>query len=276
MHSTVPTITLTQEQIDFFHQNGYVSLPSVTTSEELEMMRKAYDRIFMHRAGWAEGNQFDLAGTDEAGQAAALPQLLNPSQYAPELKDTLARANARAIARQLLGDDVMDQGDHAICKPAQHGAPTPWHQDEAYWNPDLEYRSVSVWIPLQDVNEENGCMQFIPGSHKLDVLPHQPINNNPRIHGLEVTADVHVSNPAICPLPAGGATLHAGRTLHFTAPNGSDRPRRALILMFGAPTQQTRQELGLPPRQFPWQAMRRTAREERARTMQSHDSQAGA
>jgi ectoine hydroxylase-related dioxygenase (phytanoyl-CoA dioxygenase family) len=269
------TVTLTPEQVAFFQENGFLALPAITTAEEVAMMRAAYDRIFAERAGREEGNQFDLAGADEEDDEPDLPQILNPSKYAPELRDTLARANALAIARQLLGDDIEYMGDHAILKPARHGAATPWHQDEAYWNPAIEYRALSVWLPLQDVNEENGCMQFIPGTHKTDILPHQPINNDPRIHGLEVTAEVDISQPAICPLPAGGATFHPSRTLHYTAPNNSDAPRRALIMMFGTPKKQTREELGLPPRSFPWQAIQRTARAERARAAKEREGSMG-
>ena len=267
MSILVPTVKLTSAQIAFFHANGYLALPSLTTEAELAMMREAYDRLFAQQAGRAEGNQFDLAGADEDDQEAALPQILDPAKYAPELRDTLARTNALALARQLLGDEAEGQFDHAIFKPARHGAPTPWHQDEAYANPDLVYRYLSVWMPLQAVNEANGCMQFIPGTHLLEILPHQSIHNDPRIHGLEVATEVDVSQPAICPLPAGGATIHLNNTLHYTGPNHSDSPRRALIMMFGVPPR-TREELGLPPRRFLWQAVRHTAREARARSAQ--------
>lgn len=60
-------------------------------------MRAAYDKIFQQRAGRDEGNQFDLAGSDEEGKEAALPQDLNPGKYAPELKKS-AEANARSIS----------------------------------------------------------------------------------------------------------------------------------------------------------------------------------
>jgi ectoine hydroxylase-related dioxygenase (phytanoyl-CoA dioxygenase family) len=256
-----PTITLTPEQIAFYHENGYLTLDAITTPEEVEMLRGAYDRLFSSRAGREEGNQFDLAGTDEEGKEAALPQILSPSQYAPEMRDILARANAFSICRQLLGDDVEIGGEHAIFKPARTGSATPWHQDESYWSPDLDYRNISVWMPLQEATPENGCMQFIPGSHRFEVLPHQSIGGDDRVHGLELAenAGVDVSHPAICPLPAGGATFHGGRMLHYTAPNRSAIPRRALIMMFGA--QGTPRTDG---RRFPWNEAKRTARAERA------------
>lgn len=259
-----PTISLSEAQREFYAQNGFLALPQLSTSAEIEMMRAAYDRIFSEQAGRAEGNQFDLAGTDEDDKPQALPQILQPEKYAPELWDTLARANALHICRQLLGEDLEAQGSHAIFKPAKHGATTPWHQDEAYWNPNFSYRSMSVWLPLQDVDEENGCMQFIAGSHQNEIAPHRSIGDDPRVHGLELSPDagVDTSNPTICPLPAGGATFHPSRTLHFTAANFSDRPRRALIMMFGAPPAK-REDLGLPPRRFPWEEIKQTARKQR-------------
>ena len=205
-----PTVSLSPSQIAFFKSNGFLSLPVLTTPEEVAMMREAYDDIFNRKAGREVGDQFDLAGGDEEGKEAALPQILTPEKYAPQLWDTQARANALHIVRQLLGEEMQASGSHAIFKPAKHGATTPWHQDEAYWGSEWEYRSVSVWMPLQDVDEENGCMQFVAGSHKEEVLPHQPIGNDPRVHGLELTteAEVDLKHAVVCPLEAGGATIH--------------------------------------------------------------------
>lgn len=125
-----PTVILTSEQIEFYHREGYLVLDSITTPEEVAWLREIYDRLFATRAGREEGNQFDLAGTDEEGKEAALPQILNPAKYAPELKNGLYRVNALAIAKQLLGPEANYQGEHAIFKPARIGAETPWHQDE--------------------------------------------------------------------------------------------------------------------------------------------------
>jgi ectoine hydroxylase-related dioxygenase (phytanoyl-CoA dioxygenase family) len=259
MADLTPTVVLTQEQIDFYHREGYLALDAITTQEEIAWMRDIYDRLFAARAGREEGNQFDLAGTDEEGREAALPQILSPSKYAPELKEGLFQVNALAVAQQLLGPEARAMGDHAIFKPARMGAATPWHQDEAYWNPQMDYNSFSMWIPLQPATLENGCMQFVPRSHHLEVQPHHTINNDPRIHGLEVD-EADVTGAVACPLPPGGCTIHHNRTLHYTGPNRSDIPRRALILGFGIPPQSRN-----TPRSFPWNDQKRTPREERAR-----------
>ena len=254
---TTPTISLTPEQIDFYHQQGYLSLPSLMTPEEVEAVRQIYDRLFAERAGREEGNQFDLAGADEEGKEATLPQILGPVKYAPELADFPFRATALTIAEQLLGPDAEVRGEHAILKPAGIGAPTPWHQDEAYWNPGLDYNAISMWIPLQEATIENGCLQFVPGSFHLGVQAHHSINNDPRIHGLEID-HIDPASVVACPIPAGGATIHHCRTVHYAGPNQTDRPRRAYILGFGLPTK-PREAI----RDFYWQREKRTAREER-------------
>ena len=48
-----------------------------------------------------------------------------------------------------------------------------WHQDHAYWEPELDYKALGVWLPMHDVSVEMGAMQFIPGSHKRGLLPHR-------------------------------------------------------------------------------------------------------
>lgn len=243
--------------IEFFHANGYVILDPIATPEELAVLRRIYDDLFQRRAGREEGMQFDLAGADEEGQEATLPQILAPSRYAPELATMKFKARAEAYARQLLGGEC-EGGEHAILKPPFTGSDTPWHQDEAYWNPELEYASLSIWMPLQDATVESGCMQFVPKSHLQGVLPHHPIHHDPRIHGLEVD-DFNRADIVACPIPAGAVTVHHCRTLHYAGPNYTAEPRRAYIQVFGLPTRRRSQI-----RDFYWQRMQNTARQARA------------
>ena len=257
-----PNLFLTEEQTAFFHREGYLPINVITSQEEVARLRIIYDRLFQQRAGREVGDQFDLAGTDEEDREAILPQILEPVKYAPELESIQFRVNAASMAQQLLGPAVRPLGEHAIFKPARIGAQTPWHQDEAYWDENFDYTSLSIWMPLQEATAENGCMQFIPGSHKLEVLPHHTINYDPRIHGLEVD-EVDPSRSAICPLPPGGATFHQSRTLHYTGPNLSDSPRRAYILIFGLEPKPRK-----VPNDYYWNKQKRTPSEERRRAAQ--------
>ncbi len=251
------THTIRLDDIAFFQANGYVVLDAIATAEELTELRRIYDNLFQRRAGREEGMQFDLAGADEEGVEATLPQILAPSRYAPELNTMQFKERARAYAEQLLGGPC-EGGEHAILKPPFTGADTPWHQDEAYWSPDLEYASLSVWMPLQDVTVESGCMQFVPGSHLRGIMPHHPIGNDPRVHGLEVD-DFNEDEVVACPIPAGSVTVHHCRTLHYAGPNRTAEPRRAYIQVYGLPTRERAET-----RDFYWQRMQQTARQARA------------
>ncbi len=257
--SDSPAIVLTREQIEQFHRDGFLALERLMDPEEVAWAREIYDRLFAQRAGREFGDQFDLGGPDTEGEVAVLPQILNPAKYAPELKEGRYRKNALAIAQQLLGEEAVYQGEHAIFKPARYGAATPWHQDEAYWNPAMDYYSISIWIPLQEATIENGCLWFVPGSHHWEIVPHHTIGHDPRVHGLEVD-EADTSDAVACPIPAGGCTIHLNRTLHYAGPNTSEIHRRAYILGYGHPPKPRTE-----PREFPWNASKQTPREERAR-----------
>jgi ectoine hydroxylase-related dioxygenase (phytanoyl-CoA dioxygenase family) len=253
---------LTPDDVARYHEQGFLALESFISAEEVDRMRTVYDRLFAERSGREVGDQFDLAGIDDDDSEANLPQILNPSQYAPELLHSATLDRAREVLLELLGPDATVGGDHAINKPPRHGVETPWHQDEAYWDPALRHTSLSIWIPLQEATVENGCMHFVPGSHHGEVVPHRPIGGDPRVHGLEVEPGaVDVSAAVACPIPAGGATIHAGRTLHYTSPNHTADHRRAYIITGGTPPGPATE-----PRDFAWQTTRRTARSTRADT----------
>jgi phytanoyl-CoA dioxygenase PhyH len=255
---------LTKEQERAFHDSGFLAIDQPFLSDrELARLRGLYDRMFAERAGRDDGNQFDLAGADEDDQPGFLPQIVHPDRYCPELRGSYLDT-IHAVAVQLLGNTVTTGIVHAILKPAGIGAPTPWHQDEAYWPPDRLYRSVSIWMPLQDVDASNGCMWFNRGSHVWDVHEHRCIGGDPRVHGLELVDTSVIRNAVVCPLPAGGVTIHLNRTAHFAGPNLTAGPRRALIVGSRLP------DLPYPgTRRFVWNELKRTLREERIRRAES-------
>jgi ectoine hydroxylase-related dioxygenase (phytanoyl-CoA dioxygenase family) len=181
-----PTVFLTDEEIQFFKENGYLVVPAITTQDEIEYLKPIYDNIFAEKRGRDRGDHFDLTGDDTDENKLSTPQVLWPSRYGLKLNETQYFANAFNISKQILGDDAYFGGDHAILKPPHTNTATPWHQDEAYWNPEKLYNSCAFWMPLQDVDESNGCMHFIPETHRLEVQNHHCFDNNNKIHGLEV------------------------------------------------------------------------------------------
>jgi len=251
-----PDVTLTAEQIARFHEQGFLSIPRITSPEEVTALRATLSRLFAEKAGWNEGAQFDLVSAADDADDTTLTQIIQPVNYAPDLRDTLFRANAASIAEQLLGPEATASFEHSILKSAAKGSPTPWHQDEAYRTSDaFDYEQISVWMPLQDAVEAQGCLQYIPGSHRRGILPHRRVNDDPKVHSIECEPDeFDISDAVACPLPAGGAVIHAGRILHCAGPNNTETPRLAYTLAFELPPRPA-----AAPRHFSWNEDRQSS-----------------
>src|SRR5256714_13059068 len=130
---------LTEEQIAYYHDNGFLSIERITTDEEMLRLREIYDRLFTERMGEEKGEYFDLGGPRAHDGREVLPQVLGPERKFPELKETVFFRNARRLAARLIGveEAVISGGGHMILKPPRYGRETPWHQAEAYWDPNV-------------------------------------------------------------------------------------------------------------------------------------------
>jgi len=254
------TSRLDGEQVQFFEENGYLRIGALTTAEEAQEIKAALKELFEKRAGEKEGAFADLvAGADHDDEMSS-PQILNPVNYIPWLHNTKCFKSALAIARQLLGEEARCFFDLSILKEPRVGAPTPWHQDEAFRDPNFEYRELTVWVALQDVTEDNGCLRFIPKSHRGRVLEHHSANHDPTSQALEVTDSISAEVAVACALPPGGCTLHHHRTLHSAGANVSEIPRFTYIMTFGITPRPIKQD-----RVFPWLNEKETRIQERKR-----------
>ena len=252
---------LSAESLNRFEQDGFLQLLDFCNPVELEKVRLIIDDLFRRGVGRSEGAQYDMLGHDDDPDSQAQPTLINPNHFSSELRSLDCRTRAARIARELLGPKATPSFEHVILKPAGRGGATPWHQDEAYRaDPNFAYRQVSFWIPLQPATEQNGCMQFIPGSNSGDLLTHRSPENDPRVHALECAADFQVASAVACPMEIGGATVHHGRTLHFAGPNLSAEPRYAYIMAFEVPPVPLRHK-----RSFAWNDEKRAAHLQRRR-----------
>lgn len=230
----VEELTLSDADRRFFREEGYLSVQSIGAAAELEALRSFYDEVFDH----PERHGLRKVDRGPAGEGG-LDQIHSAELKFPHLLETRFFRNARRAAAQLLGVGVDEVAgyNHMLRKPARNGAVTPWHQDEEGWALGTPARlfvhsALNCWMPLDPATLESGCMQFIPRSHLSDAFhPHVDRGDGTYVR---IAQNVDETAAVACPVPAGGATFHHCRTLHYSGPNTTDRERRAMVFVFHA------------------------------------------
>lgn len=228
---TAPSLPgLSSTAIETFQRDGFTVVERVTTLADLEHISRVMARLYRQYNTLARMRRAWDLGPGSGGDQPEILEINQTIDLEPELESTLTFQRCRALAEALLGRPVEYRFDHAIYKPPFNGRATAWHQDEAY-TLDPHLVTAHFWVPMQDVSVEMGCMQFIPGSHRERVAHHR-LQHLRHAHALEAS-NVDASRAVACPLPAGGVTVHMPRTLHYTGPNLTSRPRLAWSLEFG-------------------------------------------
>jgi ectoine hydroxylase-related dioxygenase (phytanoyl-CoA dioxygenase family) len=249
--------TLQVSDIGQLKTDGFVVLEQVCGREEIPEIRGVLEDLYARKLGVKEGARFDVLKPSET-EAMTLGQLTNPSNFAPALRKTRFVRNANEIARQILGPKAFCSADFVLMKPAHDGAATPWHQDRAYGKLDYDFEELSFWLPLQDVDENSGCMQFVPGTHIGPIRPHRSPNGDLAAHSLECCEPPSPEEIVSVPMKLGDCSIHDGRVLHGSPSNRSAVARYAYILVFRNPTAPT--ATAVP---YPWMQHRRDISAER-------------
>jgi len=135
--------------------------------------------------------------------------------------------NIVGIVEQILGPDLKLFRNAVLLKPPQVGSAKGAHQDSPYW-PIEPMWLCSCWFAFDDADEQNGCMGVIPGWHLRGPLPHRPVTDDFVID--ESAYDMR--DLVLAPVPAGGGLFFHSLLPHYTAPNRSDRWRRAIALSY--------------------------------------------
>ena len=251
---------LSADQLTTLRRDGFLRVDGLSTPDEIALIRDMYDRLFTEGRGWEKGDLFDMVGNDRDQAALALPQMLWPSRYEPRLRQTRLANSAENIAKQILGGQPENYLEHAILKPAFHGAATPWHQDDAFGRKGSGFvESISIWMALQDTTVEGGCMQYIAGSNHEPLYPHRSPGNDPSVHGLELVTPPGLTRCVAVPIPAGSAIIHLSRTIHGAGPNNTAQPRRAYVLGYAVKGRDHQ----IMSRDYAWNLEKQTAREKR-------------
>ncbi len=215
-------ISISEEKKRFFEQKGYMVLENLLSPEEIEYYQSVYS-AFLNNEIDTGSFRSDLSGSD--GPAVEkITQIMVPGRLHPELLSKPAHQKTLEVARELLGEDMALDFDMLINKAPNTNAPTPWHQDAAYWIDLPDKRAVSCWIAIDKAFKENGCMWYVPGSHLGDIRPHVQTGNKGALkcEGSEAEGDCIELQPGSC-------VIHQGKTLHYSRGNATEMHRRALI-----------------------------------------------
>lgn len=236
---------LSQSDVSFFHENGYLLLEDVLNDNDLGPVIEEYSRIIADRA-----EKLNAAGMVSSTYADKpfTERLLHLVAEAPEVTADLdiMRARGEATFNFLKNPKILDLaesfvGSEIVCNPIQHirtvlpkkesqREPTPWHQDAGVCWPDTDpYFMLTIWIPIVDATMENGCLQVLPGSHKMGLCTHAWNNA-----GLAVPPEHQPPGltPKVLPIRAGGVILFHNYTLHSARPNESNTVRWSFDLRY--------------------------------------------
>lgn len=215
----------TPTQNDFFEQNGYLIVENLLSPAEVQAYRALYED-FLNGVYDTSDRRSDLSGADQPGKERIV-QIMRPSDLVPDVLQQPLHSRSLDIARALIGPDAALDFDMLIDKPLHTDAPTPWHQDEAYWPNLPDKRALSCWVALDDAEKDNGCMWYVPGSHVLPLRQHRQTGK-----GGALQCDGSEQEGLAAELKAGSCVWHHGRTVHYSRGNTTNRRRRAFIVNF--------------------------------------------
>lgn len=232
------TYPVTPEQLEAFERDGYVHLPGVLSEEEVAELEVVYDQ-FLRQEIEVPGRDFcDMSGAyDKPMEEYALVNVMLPARYFPAWRGNVYERRAAGIAEQLVGGDLALDYDQLLAKrPGAEDAVFAWHQDMAYWPDTPDTRTASFWLAIDDSTLENGCLRFLPGTHREPALrPHRPLRGD-RDESHTMVAEVDEAADEIRPVPIrrGDVTVHHERVVHGSGGNSSDGWRRAYVMAFRA------------------------------------------
>src|SRR5579871_4145713 len=158
---------LSRAETAAFNDLGFVKLESVFSEEEIAGVIEAIDPLEARSEAWlrSKGGQVSISTADVITFTTHLVR------KSPRLKDFAAHPAIKELCRDLIGPDVRLYWDQSVYKKTGRAQEFPWHQDNGYTFIEPQ-QYLTLWIPLVDVDEENGCPWIAPGRHKLGTLEH--------------------------------------------------------------------------------------------------------
>ena len=205
---------LSKKQIKEYHHDGYIIPNFQMPEQDLLEIEKLHEELIKNH-----------------------PKYLN---YCPAILEYDERFlkfcfNIKILdcVEQLIGKNFALWNSSFFAKPALNGFATPWHQDGQYW-PIRPLATCTVWLAIDDANEENGCLKIIKGSHKDKKLKQHNYNENKNLtlHQELIETEYNKNDSVNLILKRGQISLHDVYLVHGSEANYSSKSRRGMTMRF--------------------------------------------
>lgn len=222
--------SLSAGQIEFFHENGYLAGIRILTDEQIEILRGELKEL-MNPDVETRKLFYEYHHNESENPDRILFHALGAWRASGAFHDLLWNRRFTVSASQLLGGAVRFWHDQLFVKPARHGGVVAWHQDYSYWTRTAPMAHLTCWIGLDDSTRENGCVHYIPKSHKWNLLPRGTLADDmDAIYEVLTEEQKGEFQPLAVELKAGEASFHHPLMVHGSYENFSEKPRRAAVL----------------------------------------------
>jgi len=222
---------LTDDQVAFYHDQGYLAGVRILTEDQIAKLRSELIEFFnpqhVGHELWYEYHTNESTKPD-----TVLFHALGAWRIRPGFHDILWHPAFTVAASQLLDGAVRFWHDQLFCKPARHGGVVAWHQDYSYWTRTKPMAHLTCWIGLDDSTRDNGCVHYVPESHRWDLLPITGLagDMNAIKEVLSPAQWEQFMRPVAIELKAGECSFHHPLMVHGSFENRTDHPRRATVV----------------------------------------------
>ncbi len=231
-HATndLSTFALTPEQIAHYEREGYLAGTRILTDAQCDVLCEELAELADPNH---PGNHlfYEYNSNESADPNTVLFHALGAWRVSPGFHDMLWNPAFTVPASNLLGGSVRFWHDQLFCKPAKHGGVVAWHQDYSYWTRTEPMQHLTCWIGLDDADEENGCLYYVPRSHTWPLLPVTGLAGDMEAIQTVLNDEQKAAfNPIPIRLKRGECAFHHPLLVHGSFDNKSERSRRAVVL----------------------------------------------
>jgi len=221
---------LTNDQIEFFHEQGYLAGIRVLNDEQIHALRRDFTELIDQNH---PGHDlfYEFHSNESTDPNTVLFHALGAWRISSAFHDLLWHPAVLVPAARLLGGAVRFWHDQLFVKPPHHGGVVAWHQDYSYWTRTQPMAHLSCWIGLDDSTRENGCVHYVPGSHRWSLLPITGLANDMNAIRSVLNAEQNDQfKPVAIELKAGECSFHHPLMVHGSFENRSNHPRRGAVI----------------------------------------------